>query len=140
MARTDKKNSASERGGGIATPRFAAVMTSQALSLLGMEILQFVLPLHLLNLTGSGALYGGVVAYPITRDHGIMNVFFEIVYFQIGYRSDTSLCKISVGFFQSGFTNQCNRTFMCYFECKTHSGNSRADNEKIEFSNHKKYI
>lgn len=62
MARTDKKNSASERGGGIATPRFAAVMTSQALSLLGMEILQFVLPLHLLNLTGSGALYGGVVA------------------------------------------------------------------------------
>ena len=37
-------------------------MASQALSLLGMEILQFVLPLHLLNLTGSGALYGGVVA------------------------------------------------------------------------------
>lgn len=62
MARTDKKNSAGERGGGVATPRFAAVMASQALSLLGMEILQFVLPLHLLNLTGSGALYGGVVA------------------------------------------------------------------------------
>ena len=62
MARRDKKDSASERGGGIATPRFAAVMASQVLSLLGMEILQFVLPLHLLNLTGSGALYGGVVA------------------------------------------------------------------------------
>lgn len=62
MARTDKKNSAGERGGGVATPRFAAVIASQALSLLGMEILQFVLPLHLLNLTGSGALYGGVVA------------------------------------------------------------------------------
>lgn len=62
MARTDDRNSAGERGGGIATPRFAAVMASQALSLLGMEILQFVLPLYLLNLTGSGALYGGVVA------------------------------------------------------------------------------
>ncbi|MBM6779873.1 MFS transporter [Collinsella tanakaei] len=62
MARRDEKNNAGERGVGIATPRFAAVMASQALSLLGMEILQFVLPLHLLNLTGSGALYGGVVA------------------------------------------------------------------------------
>ena len=62
MAGQDEMNGAAEKGGGIATPRFAAVMASQALSLLGMEILQFVLPLHLLNLTGSGALYGGVVA------------------------------------------------------------------------------
>ena len=62
MARQDEMNGAAEGGGGIVTPRFAAVMASQALSLLGMEILQFVLPLHLLNLTGSGALYGGVVA------------------------------------------------------------------------------
>ncbi len=31
-------------------------------SLLGLEILQFVLPLYLLNLTGSGTLYGAVVA------------------------------------------------------------------------------
>lgn len=51
-----------DRGAGIASVRFAAVLASQALSLLGMEILQFVLPLHLLNLTGSGALYGGAVA------------------------------------------------------------------------------
>lgn len=59
---TGKKRRAAGRGTGIATPRFAAVMASQALSLLGMEIMQFVLPLHLLNLTGSGALYGSVVA------------------------------------------------------------------------------
>ncbi len=59
---TGEKKRATGRDAGIATPRFAAVMASQALSLLGMEILQFVLPLHLLNLTGSGALYGGVVA------------------------------------------------------------------------------
>lgn len=57
-----EKTRAAGRDGGIMIPRFAAVMASQALSLLGMEILQFVLPLHLLNLTGSGALYGGVVA------------------------------------------------------------------------------
>ena len=43
-------------------PRFVAILAAQVFSLLGMEILQFVLPLHLLNLTGSGTLYGGVLA------------------------------------------------------------------------------
>lgn len=44
------------------TPGFRAIVVTQVFSLLGIEILQFVLPLHLLNLTGSGTLYGGVVA------------------------------------------------------------------------------
>lgn len=44
------------------TPGFRAIAVAQVFSLLGIEILQFVLPLHLLNLTGSGTLYGGVVA------------------------------------------------------------------------------
>lgn len=44
------------------TPAFRAIVVAQVFSLLGIEILQFVLPLHLLNLTGSGTLYGGVVA------------------------------------------------------------------------------
>lgn len=44
------------------TPGFRAIVMAQVFSLLGIEILQFVLPLHLLNLTGSGTLYGGVVA------------------------------------------------------------------------------
>ena len=44
------------------TPGFRAIVATQVFSLLGIEILQFVLPLHLLNLTGSGTLYGGVVA------------------------------------------------------------------------------
>lgn len=44
------------------TPGFRAIVVAQVFSLLGIEILQFVLPLHLLNLTGSGTLYGGVVA------------------------------------------------------------------------------
>lgn len=44
------------------TPGFRAIVVAQVFSLLGIEILQFVFPLHLLNLTGSGTLYGGVVA------------------------------------------------------------------------------
>ena len=43
------------------TPGFRAIVAAQAFSLLGAEILQFVLPLYLLNLTGSGTLYGAVV-------------------------------------------------------------------------------
>lgn len=48
--------------GRLFTPGFRAIAAAQVFSLLGIEILQFVLPLHLLNITGSGALYGGVVA------------------------------------------------------------------------------
>lgn len=44
------------------TRGFAAIVAAQVFSLLGLEILQFVLPLYLLNLTGSGTLYGTVVA------------------------------------------------------------------------------
>lgn len=50
------------REGRLFTPGFRAIVAAQTFSLLGMEILQFVLPLHLLNVTGSGTLYGGVLA------------------------------------------------------------------------------
>ena len=44
------------------TKPFAAVATAQLFSLLGEAILKFVLPLYLLNLSGSATLYGIVVA------------------------------------------------------------------------------
>ena len=44
------------------TPPFAAIATAQLFSLLGEAILKFVLPLYLLNLSGSATLYGIVVA------------------------------------------------------------------------------
>ena len=50
------------RGARLFSPGFVAIMVAQVFSLLGMEILQFVIPLHLLNLTGSGTLYGTVIA------------------------------------------------------------------------------
>lgn len=48
--------------GRLFTRGFAVIVAAQVFSLLGLEILQFVLPLYLLNLTGSGTLYGAVVA------------------------------------------------------------------------------
>lgn len=50
------------RGARLFSPGFVAIMVAQVFSLLGMEILQFVIPLHLLNLTGSGTLFGAVIA------------------------------------------------------------------------------
>ena len=51
-------------------------------------------------------LYGFTVAYPVTRNHGIFDMLFKIVYGQIGDRGDTSLCKISVCLFQTCLTNE----------------------------------
>ena len=76
------------------------------------------------------------VADPISGNHCVFNVLLEIIYCKIGYGSYTALCKKSVGLFQSGFTDKRNFTFVRYFQCKTHTGNSGADDEEIEFSYH----
>ncbi|MDY2777527.1 MAG: MFS transporter [Collinsella sp.] len=125
-----KKRDGAERGAmgdrGVLSPRFLAVLSSQALSLLGMEILQFVLPLHLLDTTGSGALYGGVVAMgfipytllaPIggviadrTRKRGVMAlVAMALAAAMVGYLvfSGTSLViPVSVGVLMLAFGAQ----------------------------------
>ena len=63
-------------------------------------------------------LYGFTVAYPVTRNHGIFDMLFKIVYGQIGDRGDTSLCKISVCLFQTCLTNEGYCSFMRYFQRK----------------------
>lgn len=50
------------RGGALSDPSFAALACSQLFSLLGEAVLRFVLPLYVLNLTGSATLFGAVVA------------------------------------------------------------------------------
>ena len=42
---------------------FILVVIGQIISLFGNSVLRFVLPLHLLNITGSAALYGLVSAF-----------------------------------------------------------------------------
>ena len=94
----------------------------------------------LLDLFGGIAhhlLYSFTVAYPVTRNHGIFDMLFKIVYGQIGDRGDTSLCKISVCLFQTCLTDEGYCSFMRYFQRKTHTGKSGADNEKIELSYHR---
>ena len=47
---------------GLFTPAFTALLIAQLFSLTGSAVARFVLPLHLLNLTGSASLYGASAA------------------------------------------------------------------------------
>ena len=53
---------AGKTGGVLFTPAFTALLVAQLFSLTGSSVARFVLPLHLLNLTGSASLYGAATA------------------------------------------------------------------------------
>ena len=59
--RTDEERVDSS-GGRLMTPAFTALLVAQLFSLTGSAVARFVLPLHLLNLTGSASLYGTTAA------------------------------------------------------------------------------
>ena len=80
--------------------------------------------------------YCATVADPVAGNHRIFNVFVEIIHQQVGDGRHSSLCEVRIGFFQPAFTDKSNFTFVRHFERKTHTGNSGADNEEIEFSYH----
>ena len=57
---------------------------------------------ELIDLSGCVAhhfLYGFAVAYPVARNHSVLNMFFKIIYCQIGDRGNASLSEIGVCFF-----------------------------------------
>ena len=70
-------------------------------------------------------LHGCPVTDPVAGDHRVFYVLLEIIYFQVGYGSDTSLREICVGFFLSGFTDKCYALALIgYFQSETHTGDS----------------
>lgn len=71
------------------------------------------------------------VAQPIAGHHGVVYMFFEIIYFEVGDTRNAALRQVGVGFLKFTLANQRNFARMSYFECKTHAGNARADDEKI---------
>lgn len=94
---------------------------------------------ELLDLCGRVAhhlLHGGAVADPVARYHGVFDVLLEIVHGQVGYRGDASLCKIGVGLFHSGLTDEGYRPLFRHFQGEAHTGYPRADDEEIELSYH----
>ena len=99
-------------------------------------------PLHqLLDLLRSHAnhlLYSLTIGDIVARNHRVLNVLFEVVYSQIGDRSDTSLCKRRIGLVQRSLTNHTNLAFFgsCHFQCIAHSSHASTDDEKIVLVNH----
>ena len=80
--------------------------------------------------------YCFTVTDPVSCNHRVFNVFVEIIYQKVGDRRHPSLGEVRIGFFQPAFTDKSNFTFVRHFQRKTHTGNSGADNEEIEFSYH----
>ena len=62
----------------------------------------------------------------VTGNHRVLNMFVEVIYFEIRYRSYTALCKRSICFIKAALTYHTYFTFMRsrYFKGVTHTGNS----------------
>ena len=71
--------------------------------------------------------HGCRVADEIPCNHGVFDMFLEVVHFHVGHGSYSSLCLGRVGLFQCGFTYDGHLAFACigHLQGVTHSGYSR---------------
>ena len=76
--------------------------------------------------------HGGRVAEVVAGHHCIGDMFVEIVYKQVGYRSHSSLGEGCVGLFKSGFTYYCHTVlFRGNLQGETHSGDAGSYHEIV---------
>ena len=80
--------------------------------------------------------HGGAVAYPVARNHCVLNVFLEVVYRQVGHRGDASLGEVRVGLFHACLADEGHGACLCHFQGEAHPGDARADDEEVEFLYH----
>ena len=80
--------------------------------------------------------HGGAVAYPVARNHCVLNVFLEVVHRQVGYRGDASLGEVRVGLFHACLADEGHGACLCHFQGEAHPGDARADDEEVEFLYH----
>ncbi len=96
---------------------------------------------HFLDLRGSVPHYlfhRLAVTDIVTGNHRILNMFLEIVHFQVGNGRHTSLRERSIGLVERSLTNDANLTFVrsSNLQGVTHTGHSSADNQEIILINH----
>ena len=67
-----------------------------------------------------------------------MDVFFKIIYEQVGYGCNTALRLCGVGFTEARFAAESDTVFLLtrHFQRETHTGYTSADNEEIVFLYH----
>ena len=67
------------------------------------------------------------VVDPVAGNHCIFNMFVEIVYQQVGYRSNASLREIGVRFFQLCLADDGYFPFIGYLQSEAHAGDTGTD-------------
>ena len=78
------------------------------------------------------------VANPVARDHGVVDMFLEIVHGEVSHRGDAALCFGRVGLVEGSLAAESNFVLVGarHFERKTHSGYTAADDEEVVFFCH----
>ena len=76
------------------------------------------------------------VAEPVAGHHGVVDVFVEVVDFEVGHRSDAALGQGRVGLVEGCLAHQGHAAFGSGLQGETHAGYTRADHEKIIFVGH----
>ena len=96
-------------------------------------------PQQLLNLCrslGDNLFHRLGVAEPVACHHGVVDVLFKVVHFQVGHGSHAALSQVGVGLFHFGLAHEGDSSRLCHLEGKAHTGHTRADNEVIIFAYH----
>ena len=76
------------------------------------------------------------VGQPVARDHGVLDMLFDVVEFEVGDGSHAALRESGVCLIKGGFTHERHTSGAGHFEGETHSGNAGADYEIIVFVSH----
>ena len=84
-------------------------------------------------------LHSLAVVDVVAGNYCVLDVFVEVVYFEVRYRSHSALCKIGVSLVEGCLADKTNLTlvFAGYFQRIAHSCYASADNQKVVFINHK---
>src|SRR5574344_200500 len=98
--------------------------------------------LDLFRSTSHHLFHGSSVADIVAGNHRILDVLFEVIQFQIGYRCYTTLCKRRVSLVKRCLANHTHCSFVgtCHLQRVTHAGYTGSDNQKIVFVNHNNFV
>ena len=70
---------------------------------------------------GDDKFHGLRVGEPVARYHRVVDMFLEIIKFEVGYRRNAALSKVGVRFLKFTLADQCNFAGMCHLEGVAHT-------------------
>ena len=93
---------------------------------------------YLLRRVGDHLTHCVGVADPVTGNHGVVDMFLEIIHEEVGHGRNTTLSFGCVGLVEGSLATESDLVLACsrHFERKTHTGYAAADDEEIIFVCH----